>query len=122
MYTLTIIIEFDSAHQLRGYVGKCANLHGHTYKLAVSVQGQQLDQAGMVYDFVDMKALMKEVADELDHHFINEIPPFDEINPTAENISAYIYHRLKSRLPQEVRLKQVELWETPNCSVTYSED
>lgn len=122
MYTLTRTIEFDSAHQLRDYVGKCANLHGHTYKLAVSIQGQTLDKAGMVYDFVDLKALMKEISDELDHKFINEVSVFTEINPTAENIAAYIYHKLKPRLPQDVRLKQIELWETPNCSVTYSED
>jgi 6-pyruvoyltetrahydropterin/6-carboxytetrahydropterin synthase len=121
VYTLTRTVEFDSAHQLRDYVGKCANLHGHTYKLAVSVQGEKLDKAGMVYDFVDMKRLLKEVSDELDHHFINEIAPFDEINPTAENVAAYIYQRLAPRLPAGVHLKQIELWETPNCSVTYSE-
>lgn len=122
MYTLTRTIEFDSAHQLRDYVGKCANLHGHTYKLAVSIQGQTLDKAGMVYDFVDLKALMKGISEELDHKFLNEIAVFTEINPTAENIAAYIYHKLKPHLPQDIRLKQIELWETPNCSVIYSED
>jgi 6-pyruvoyltetrahydropterin/6-carboxytetrahydropterin synthase len=125
MYQLTKSIYFDAAHQLRDYPGKCANLHGHTYKLEICVAGEKLTDNGMLYDFFDMKKLLQSVVDQLDHKFINEIPPFDEINPTAENMACFIYQTLKRQLvaqnPQ-VYLKYVQIWETPTSSALYSED
>jgi 6-pyruvoyltetrahydropterin/6-carboxytetrahydropterin synthase len=125
MYQLTKSVTFDAAHQLRDYPGKCANLHGHTYKLEVCIAGEKVSELGMLYDFFDMKKLMQGVVEKLDHHFINEIPPFDEINPTAENLAYYIYQTLKHQLAQQdpnLRLKHVQIWETPSCSAIYSED
>ena len=125
MYQLTKSVQFDAAHQLRDYPGKCANVHGHTYKLDVCVAGEKLSEIGMLYDFYDMKKLIQGVVDQLDHHFINEITPYDEINPTAENMAYQIYqtlrHQLKAQNPL-LHLKHVQVWETPTCSATYSED
>ena len=125
MYQLTKSVTFDAAHRLRDYVGKCANLHGHTYKLEVAVTGEKVDEVGMVYDFYDLKKLMQGVVDQLDHKFINEIPPYDEINPTAENMAYQIYQTLRQGLAvqnRKIKLKYVQIWETPTASATYSED
>ena len=125
MYQLTKSIQFDSAHQLRDYPGKCANVHGHTYKLEVCIAGEKLSETGMLHDFFDLKRLMQGVVDELDHRFINEIAPYDEINPTAENMAYQIYQTLRRELAQQnpaLRLKHVQVWETPTCSAIYSED
>ena len=125
MYQLTKSIQFDAAHQLRDYVGKCANLHGHTYKMVVCVAGERVSEIGMLYDFFDLKQLMKEVIDQLDHRFINEIPPYDEINPTAENMAYHIYQTLKRRLVEQnpaLKLAYVEIWETPSASARYTEE
>ncbi|MDB5082543.1 MAG: queuosine biosynthesis protein QueD [Chloroflexi bacterium] len=125
MYQLTKSVTFDAAHLLRNYVGKCANLHGHTYKLEVAVAGEKVDEVGMLYDFFDLKKLMQGVVDQLDHRFINEIPPYNEINPTAENMAYQIYQTLRQQLAeqnQNIKLKYVQIWETPTASATYSED
>ncbi len=125
MYQLTKSVQFDAAHQLRDYIGKCANVHGHTYKLEVCIAGQKVSQVGMLIDFFDLKKLMQEVVEELDHHFINEIAPYDEINPTAENMAFQIYQRLRRQVADHnpaLHLKYVQVWETPTCSATYSED
>ncbi len=125
MYQLTKSVQFDAAHQLRGYPGKCANLHGHTYKLEVCIAGEKVDELGMLYDFFDMKKLMQGVIEQLDHQFINDIIPFDEINPTAENMAYQIYQTLKRQLAEQnprLRLKHVQLWETPTCSALYLEE
>jgi 6-pyruvoyltetrahydropterin/6-carboxytetrahydropterin synthase len=125
MYQLTKSVTFDAAHLLRGYVGKCANLHGHTYRLEVAVAGEKVDQVGMLFDFLDLKKLIQGVVDQLDHHFINDIPPYNEINPTAENMAYQIYQTLRQQLAgqnQNLKLKYVQVWETPTASATYSED
>ncbi len=124
MYQLTKSVQFDAAHQLRDYPGKCANLHGHTYKMVVAVEGEKVSEIGMLYDFFDLKKLMQGVIEQLDHRFINEIPPYDEINPTAENMAYQIYQTLRRQVAQQdsaLRLAYVEIWETPTCSAKYSE-
>ena len=125
MYQLTKTMRFDAAHQLRDYVGKCANIHGHTYRLEVCIAGPKVSESGLLYDFFDLKKLMKGVVDSLDHRFINEVPPFDEINPTAENLAYYIYQTLCRQLAEQnpaLQLKYVQIWETPDSSARYSED
>jgi 6-pyruvoyltetrahydropterin/6-carboxytetrahydropterin synthase len=125
MYQLTKSVTFDAAHLLRGYVGKCANLHGHTYRLEVAVAGEKVDQVGMLFDFLDLKKLIQGVVDRLDHRFINDIPPYNEINPTAENMACQIYQTLRQQLAGQnpnIKLKYVQVWETPTASATYSED
>jgi 6-pyruvoyltetrahydropterin/6-carboxytetrahydropterin synthase len=124
MYQLTRSVQFDAAHQLRDYPGKCANVHGHTYKMVVCIEGEKISEMGILYDFFDLKQLMQEVFDQLDHRFINEIAPYNEINPTAENMAYQIYQTLKHRLAEQnpqLQLAYVEIWETPNCSARYTE-
>jgi 6-pyruvoyltetrahydropterin/6-carboxytetrahydropterin synthase len=88
MHEVFIQMSFSSAHLLRHYVGKCANLHGHNYKVEVHARGAKLDERGMLVDFGDLKAATKQLVDYLDHKYINELPPFNEINPTAEELAA----------------------------------
>ena len=122
-YTLRVVSDFAAAHSLRGYPGACANLHGHNWKLEVEVQARELDELGMGIDFKAIKKAAMEVSGELDHRFLNEVPPFDRINPTAENIAAYLYRRLSEVLNNErVQMSAVTLWETERACVRYTEE
>jgi len=113
---------FCAAHQLRGYEGNCARLHGHNYRVEVEVEASGLDKIGIGMDFRDIRAATETLAGELDHRYLNEIPPFDTINPTAENVAAYFYERLSAVLNQErAKVSAVTIWETERCSVRYSE-
>src|ERR1700681_1669908 len=99
-----VMIErnFSSAHQLRGYKGKCENLHGHNYKIEIYVRGSELNNIGLLVDFVELKAAADDVVLYLDHRNINELPPFDvELNPSAENLARYILERVGSRVDDE---------------------
>ncbi len=122
-YTMRVITDFAAAHALRDYPGDCARVHGHNWKVEVEVRASALNDIGMGMDFKDIKAATKAVIGGLDHRHLNEIPPFDAINPTAENIAAYLYRELGTRLNSEVvRVHQVTLWETERACVSYSED
>jgi 6-pyruvoyltetrahydropterin/6-carboxytetrahydropterin synthase len=116
MFYVTKEFTFDAAHKLISYHGKCENLHGHTYKLRVTVRGIP-DDEGMVIDFVELKKLVNnEVLDKLDHSYINEYIE----QPSAENISKWIYDRLKHLIDSEQRkLHEIILWETPTSFVRY---
>lgn len=122
MYTLTVISDFSASHIIPGHPGKCARLHGHNWKVEISVQSQVLDELGMAVDFADIKAHAKAVIDELDHQHLNEIPPFDKISPTAENISAWFFQRLSKLINKKnISVSAVTLWETDRSRVQYSE-
>ena len=122
-YKMKIVTDFAAAHLLRGYPGPCSRLHGHNWKVEVEVIATRLDEIGMGMDFRDIKAATKAVIDQMDHRHLNELPPFDEINPTAENISAYIYRQLATKLNDErVSIHAVTLWETERACVSYTED
>lgn len=128
MYHLHIKSKFSAAHRLCGYDGECANLHGHTWAVEVSLAGQQLDSVGMLIDFKVLKGMLKEVIKDMDHSFLNELPYFNQpdrlINPTAENLSKYIYQRIKTTLSEitnQLRLTGVTVWESPDAWVTYEE-
>ena len=122
-YTLRILTDFASAHTLRGYPGACSRMHGHNWKLEVEVETRTLDSLGMGVDFKHIKRTAKEVVDQLDHRYLNDISPFDDTNPTAENIAAYLYRGLSSRLNDErVAVRTVTLWETDRACVRYTED
>ena len=121
-FRMKIVTDFAAAHLLRGYPGICSRLHGHNWKVEVEVIASELDEVGMGMDFRDIKAATNELIGALDHRNLNEIPPFDEINPTAENISAYIFKGLSEKLNNErVSVNAVTIWETDRASVTYSE-
>lgn len=123
VYTLKIITDFASAHTLRDYPGACARMHGHNWKVEVEVVTRALNALGIGLDFKTMKQVTKRVCDELDHRYLNDIPPFDRINPTAENIAAYLYQRLSQELNDgDIRVSAITLWETERACVRYSEE
>lgn len=122
-YTLKIVTDFASAHTLRGYPGACQRMHGHNWKVEVEVIATRLDDVGMGIDFKVIKQATRKIADQLDHRYLNELEPFTEINPTAENIAAHFYNELSGMLNnQDVRIHTVTLWETERACVRYSED
>jgi 6-pyruvoyltetrahydropterin/6-carboxytetrahydropterin synthase len=102
MYTISVQAHYDSAHLLRDYVGKCARLHGHRYVVQVVLQAPEVGKSGMVVDFGDLKHHLRELAERLDHQNINDIPPFDEIESTAENQARYFFEEMQKRLPPEI--------------------
>lgn len=125
MFEIKVEAEFEAAHRIVDYPGKCDRLHGHNWKVEVKITGKTLDKLGMLIDFKEAKTALKEVTEAMDHRFLNELEPFREKNPTAENIAQYIYQALKGhRLLREaaVHLAAVCVWESPRACVTYSED
>lgn len=121
-YTLKIVTDFASAHTLRDYPGSCSRLHGHNWKVEVEVTATQLDNVGMGIDFKEIKKATRQVTDELDHYYLNEIPPFDRVNPTAENIASYIYQAVSDRLNNDrIKVKAVTLWETERACVRFEQ-
>ncbi len=122
-YTLKVSADFAAAHQLRDYPGACSRLHGHNWRLEDQGSSSRLDELGMVIDFRRIRQEARAVVDRLDHEFLNEIPPFDEINPTAENIAAHLYREIDARIrTDERRVESVTLWETDRACVRYSEE
>jgi len=122
MFEVAVEQGFSSAHALRNYKGRCENVHGHNWKVRVVIEGEKLDQTGMLVDFLDVKSWMGEILDRIDHQFLNEIPPFDTVNPSAENIAEYFYGQMTGRLkdtPVPVRISEVKIWETDIQSATY---
>ena len=124
MYTVCVQAHYDSAHFLRNYNGKCERLHGHRYVVEAAVRVGTLGEDGIAFDFVDLKRELRDLADGLDHELINEIPPFTEWEPSAENQARYFYEQLKARLPEEIAagLVYARVWETPNQWALYSEE
>jgi 6-pyruvoyltetrahydropterin/6-carboxytetrahydropterin synthase len=118
MYSIKVEANFSSAHNLRGYKGKCEDLHGHNWKVEVVAAKNKLDKIGMVADFRFVKDRLNVVTEELDHKYLNNIPYFKKVNPTSENIAKYIYDRLKSHISG---LKSVTVWESENSSATYND-
>ncbi|ACI21986.1 MULTISPECIES: 6-carboxytetrahydropterin synthase QueD [Thermodesulfovibrio] len=122
MYKLKIITGFDAAHQLKGYKGKCENIHGHNWKVEVEVISEKLNEIGIALDFKELKKNVDEVVSQLDHTFINQIPPFTQLNPSSENIARWIYMSLKDKFNTTlVRLYSVTVWESDYASATYME-
>ncbi|MDT4967291.1 MAG: 6-pyruvoyltetrahydropterin/6-carboxytetrahydropterin synthase [Acidobacteriota bacterium] len=121
MFEVMIERNFSSAHQLRGYKGKCENLHGHNYKIEIYARGRELDNIGLLVDFVELKKAADDVVRYLDHRNINELPPFDvELNPSAENLARYFLERVASQIQdQRVQIYKVRCFETPTSVATY---
>ncbi len=120
-YTLKIVEDFASAHTLRDYPGDCNRMHGHNWKIEVEVVAEQLDALGMGVDFKVIKNATRSLAKKLDHRYLNDIEPFNKVNPTAENIAAFFYQGLSTTLNNErVRVSSVTMWETERACVRYS--
>ena len=120
MFEVSVEYTFAAGHALRGYKGKCENVHGHNYKVQLVVAGEQLDATGLLMDFVEVRKNIKELVERLDHRFLNDIPPFDKLNPSAENIAKYFSDELEPFvLNRGLRLNAVTIWETDTTSATY---
>lgn len=117
MYSIKVEGNFSSAHNLRGYKGKCEDLHGHNWRVEVVVTGG-LDKIGMVMDFKLLKKILSDLLEKLDHKYLNNLTFFKKINPTSENIARFIYDSLKKKIPG---LKAVTVWENPASCATYAE-
>jgi len=122
-YTLKIVTDFASAHTLRDYPGDCSRMHGHNWKVEAEVVARQLDAVGMGVDFKVIKQATRDICRQLDHRYLNDLEPFTSINPTAENIAAYLYKELSGQIngPQ-VQVSAVTLWETERACVRYTEE
>lgn len=119
MYELTVKDHFDAAHALRGYPGECKNLHGHTWDIEVTVAGETLDEIEIVYDFKQLKADLAAVLGKYDHAYLNDVPPFDELSPTAENLARVVYEELETVVGAAVTVKEVAVWESPIAKLVY---
>jgi 6-pyruvoyltetrahydropterin/6-carboxytetrahydropterin synthase len=121
MFEVSVEKTFSSAHSLRNYRGKCENVHGHNYRVQLTVQGERLADNGLLVDFVEVKRLINIVIEYLDHRFINDLPPFTEINPSAENLAKYFHDEVSKGLHVDVpvRVSEVKIWETDTSMATY---
>lgn len=123
MYEIVVEQHFEAAHFLRGYKGRCENIHGHRYSVVVRLKSGKVNDIGLVYDFTDVKRHLREIIAGLDHASLNDIPPFDKVNPSAENIAATIYRELKPKLAGEpVTISAVEVWENPEQGIVFTPD
>lgn len=123
MFEIAVEMDFDAAHSLRGYKGKCEALHGHRFKIVVSVRGNKLDEIGLAYDFTLLKKNLGEIIAKYDHTNLNDASPFIRINPSSENIAVTVYDELKKKLTgAPVSLASIEVWESPQSRVTYRPD
>ena len=124
-YSICKEYQFAAAHQIPDHPGKCRHLHGHNYRVRVFLAAERLDALGMVIDFADLKAILEDVAGRYDHRVINEIPPFDKLNPTAELLSEHIFRGVEERLADNqaaagrVTVRRVEVWENASCCAIF---
>lgn len=119
-YTLTTEVEFAAAHQLHGYDGNCARLHGHNWRVVIEVTGSRLDSVGMVVDFKVIRREARDIAKRLDHGYLNEVAPFNAVNPTAENLAAYFHQELAGSFDTpSYHVSAVTVWENARSAVTY---
>lgn len=120
MFRICKEVSFAAAHFIRGHGGECAHLHGHNYRVRVHVEARVLDELGMVVDFADLKRAMKAVLDPFDHRVVNDIPPFTEVNTTAELLAEHVCREIGARLDDgRVRVCRVEVWETDSSCAVY---
>jgi 6-pyruvoyltetrahydropterin/6-carboxytetrahydropterin synthase len=119
-YQVTVRQHFDAAHYLRGYQGKCENVHGHRFEVVVTLEAEKLNELGLAYDFVELKRHLEDLLAKWDHTCLNEVPPFNRLNPSSENIAATLYAELQRRLEgAPATLASVQVWESPSSGVTY---
>ena len=123
MYEITVEQHFDAAHFLRGYQGKCESLHGHRFRVVVGLKAKTLNDIGIAYDFSELKQKLSEILVRFDHTCLNDVKPFDKVNPSSENIASNIYNELKLKLAEApVSISTVEVWESPESRVSYFPD
>ncbi|HEY3940056.1 MAG TPA: 6-carboxytetrahydropterin synthase QueD [Bryobacteraceae bacterium] len=118
MFEIFVEHTFAAAHALRNYKGKCENVHGHNYRVQVGLEGSELDETGLLFDFAELKKRLRATSEYLDHQFINELKPFDQVNPSAENIARFIYDEIQREL-KTASLAYVRVWETDTSCAVY---
>jgi 6-pyruvoyltetrahydropterin/6-carboxytetrahydropterin synthase len=118
MFEVLVEHTFAAGHALRNYRGKCENVHGHNYRVQVSVQGETLNETGLLVDFAELKQLLRRTSEYLDHQFINDLKPFDTLNPSAENLARYFHDEIQKNLPHS-RVSAVRVWETDTSCAIY---
>jgi len=121
MYKVSATLTFAAAHSLRGYEGACENLHGHNWVVTATLGTDKLDDVGIAYDFKDLKQNLNEIINKFDHQFLNEIEPFDKLNPTSENLAKYIFDSLAEKLPEHIWVVSIEVGESEKYSASYEE-
>jgi 6-pyruvoyltetrahydropterin/6-carboxytetrahydropterin synthase len=122
MFQVSVEESFSAGHALRGYKGKCENVHGHNYRVRVTLEGPQLDAIGLLVDFTHLKQVIRGVMGRLDHQFMNDLEPFKTVNPSAENVAKYFYDEVSKELknlPAGARITDVILWETDTSRAQY---
>lgn len=121
MFEIRVVHSFPAGHFLRDYEGKCANPHGHNYRVEVAVAAPELDHRGLLLDFANLKRELRDLCERLDHQMLNEVPPFDVRNPSAENIALYFYEELSRTLPRErgAAISEIRVWETDTACAIY---
>lgn len=123
MYEISVEQHFDAAHFLRGYQGKCEALHGHRFRVVVKIKSAVVNDIGIAYDFAELKQHLRDILAKFDHTCLNDVPPFDKINPSSENIASIIYNELQPKLAEAtVSLSSIEVWESPQTGVVYTPD
>jgi 6-pyruvoyltetrahydropterin/6-carboxytetrahydropterin synthase len=123
MYEVKIVTQFAAAHRLENFNGKCESLHGHNWKVEVFLAGKDLDGAGLLMDFGVVKARTKEVLEEIDHKYLNELAAFQDRNPSSENLACYLYERLGAILNSDrVKVRRVNVWESDTSCASYYQD
>ncbi len=118
MFEICVEHTFAAGHALRNYRGKCENVHGHNYRVQVAIEGPELDENGLLYDFAELKSRLRGISEYLDHQFMNDLKPFDEINPSAENIAKFFYGEIQKEL-RKASVSYVRVWETDTSCATY---
>ena len=119
LYEVKIVTDFAAAHQLRNFRGKCENLHGHNWKVEVVLRGYHLDESGVLVDFGEVKQVTRSILTELDHRYLNDLPFFQNRNPSSENIAHYLFERLGEHFDKEGRwLHRVSAWESADACAT----
>jgi 6-pyruvoyltetrahydropterin/6-carboxytetrahydropterin synthase len=120
MFEVSVEESFAAGHALRNYKGKCENTHGHNYKIQVTLAGEELNDAGLLVDFSDLRREIRALVSRFDHQFLNELAPFDQLNPSAENLAKFISDGMAPQLQKwGVRTHAVTVWETDTSSATY---
>ena len=123
MYEVKIVTQFAAAHRLENFKGKCESLHGHNWKVEVFLGGQDLDETGLLMDFGEVKARTKQVLEEIDHKYLNELPAFQDRNPSSENLAAYLFQRLGAIFNHDrVRVRRVNVWESDTSCASFYQD
>jgi len=129
MFEVSVEETFAAGHALRGYRGKCENVHGHNYKVRVTLQGREVGSIGLLFDFKDLKEAIHCTVRKLDHQFLNDVPPFDTLNPSAENLAKYFFDEVSRLLAAgppngnpsaPCTVKSVTVWETETTTATYT--